>query len=150
MSRAKPPNIAAIEVVADHVLRVSWRDHGVDQIDLGPLISSSRSLASLQTPAIFATAAVGEHGWTVAWNDDIELDADHLFRLGRYQAGESLTPESFRTWRTRHGLSQRSAADALGISDRMVKYYEDGSHLVPKTVMLACTGYDALRSGIAA
>jgi len=150
MSRAKPPNIVAVELVANHVLRVSWRDHGVDRIDLGPLIFAGQSLAALRTPAAFAMAAVGEYGWTIVWNDDLELDADQLFRLGRYQAGESLTPESFRAWRTRHGLSQRSAADALGISDRMVKYYEDGSHLVPKTVMLACAGYDALRSGIAA
>jgi len=150
MSRAKPPNIVAVELVANHVLRVSWRDHGVDRIDLGPLIFAGQSLAALRTPAAFAMAAVGEYGWTIVRNDDLELDADQLFRLGRYQAGESLTPESFRAWRTRHGLSQRSAADALGISDRMVKYYEDGSHLVPKTVMLACAGYDALRSGIAA
>jgi hypothetical protein len=32
----------------------------------------------------------------------------------------------------------------------MVKYYEDGSHMIPKTVMLACRGYDVLRSGAAA
>ncbi len=56
MSRAKRPNIVAVEVVADHVLRISWRDHGVDQIDLGPLISTSRSLAPLQTPATATTA----------------------------------------------------------------------------------------------
>jgi len=55
-----------------------------------------------------------------------------------------------RYWRSKHGLSQAKAAAALGISDSMVKYYEDGSHMIPKTVMLACRGYDALRSGAAA
>lgn len=86
----------------------------------------------------------------MAWGEEVELDADHLYRLARYQAGDSLPPDSFRAWRSRHGLSQRTAAEALGISDRMVKYYEDGSHLIPKTVMLACTGYDALHPGMAA
>jgi hypothetical protein len=32
----------------------------------------------------------------------------------------------------------------------MVKYYEDGSHMVPKTVTLACKGYDAVKAGLAA
>lgn len=150
MSRAKSPNIVAIEPLAGHVLRIRWRDHGEDVVDLGELIATSRSLAAIAPPAAFAAVQVGEDGWTAAWGEDIELDASHVYRLARYQAGDSLTPESFRAWRAKHGLSQARAAEALGISDRMVKYYEDGSHLVPKTVMLACTGYDALHSGMAA
>jgi len=46
MSRAKPPNIAAVEVTAEHVLRIHWRDHGEDAVDLATLITTSRSLAS--------------------------------------------------------------------------------------------------------
>jgi hypothetical protein len=146
MSRAKRPNILSVEPVRGHTLRIRWRDNGEDIVDLADLIAAKRALAALKKPKIFAKARPGEHGWTVRWGGDLELDADHLYRLARYQAKESLRPEAFRNWRAKHGLSQAKAAAALGVSDRMVKYYEDGSHLIPKTVMLACRGYDALRS----
>lgn len=150
MSRAKRPNILAVEPARGHVLRIRWRDHGEDTVDLSELIAGRRALAPLGNPKTFARVKVGEQGWTVRWSGNIELDADHLHRLARYQAKDSLRPEAFRAWRAKHGLSQVKAAAALGISDRMVKYYEDGSHMIPKTVMLACRGYDVLRSGIAA
>lgn len=146
MSRAKRPNIVAVETMRGYALRVRWRDHGEDIVDLAELIAARRALAHLKKPKVFAKARPGEHGWTVRWSGDLELDADHLYRLARYQTKESLRPEAFRNWRAKHGLSQAKAAAALGVSDRMVKYYEDGSHMIPKTVMLACRGYDALRS----
>ena len=149
MSRAKPPNIAAVEALPDLTLRITWASGGTDIIRLGDLVAAGRSLEPLADPTAFNAAMVGEDGWTVTWGDSIELDADHLYRLARYQAGESMTPEAMRAWRLGHGLSQARAAVALGISDRMVKYYEDGTHLVPKTVMLACAGYDALRRAAA-
>ena len=40
-------------------------------------------------------------------------------------------------------MTQREAAEALGVSPRMWRYYEGGTHLVPKTVRLACIGFDA-------
>jgi DNA-binding XRE family transcriptional regulator len=150
MSRAKPPNIIAIEALSDFKLRIIWRDYGEACIDLTDLIASSPALALIKNAEFFATAQIGDYGWTVAWGNDIELDADHLFRLTRYQLGESLPPDDFRSWRGKHNLSQAKAAKALGISGRMVKYYEDGSHMVPKTVTLACKGYDAVKAGLAA
>jgi hypothetical protein len=149
MSRAKPPNITAVEALPDLTLKITWATHDKDIIRLGDLVTAGAALEPLRDPKAFATAMVGEDGWTVAWGDSIELDADHLFRLARYQAGESMTPEAMRAWRLGNGLSQARAAVELGISDRMVKYYEDGTHLVPKTVMLACAGYDALRRAAA-
>jgi DNA-binding transcriptional MerR regulator len=41
-------------------------------------------------------------------------------------------------------MTQAEAARALGISPRMWRYYEAGSHLLPKTVRLAAIGLDAL------
>ncbi len=150
MSRAKRPNIVSVEPARGHVLRIRWRDHGEDAVDLSESIATRRALSALKKPKVFAKARPGEHGWTVSWGKDIELDADYLHRLARYQAKDSLRPEAFRNWRAKHGLSQAKAAAALGVSDRMIKYYEDGSHMIPKTVMLACRGFDALRSGAAA
>ena len=49
-----------------------------------------------------------------------------------------MSAESFKTWRARLGLSQQAAAEALGISKRMLIYYEQGQHAIPRTVALAC------------
>lgn len=41
-------------------------------------------------------------------------------------------------------MTQAEAARALGIDPRMWRYYEAGSHLLPKTVRLAAIGLDAM------
>jgi transcriptional regulator with XRE-family HTH domain len=60
------------------------------------------------------------------------------------KSGEAaMRPESFKAWRKSLGMSQKEAADALGLKRRIVQYYEkgvrDGAEIeVPKTVRLAC------------
>ena len=54
-----------------------------------------------------------------------------------------MTPHEFRTWRKGLGLSQKRAADALGLKNRIVQYYEKGERdgekvKIPKHVRLAC------------
>ncbi len=54
-----------------------------------------------------------------------------------------MTPESFKRWRKKLGLSQKEAAEALGLKRRIVQYYEQGQRdgntiKIPKTVRLAC------------
>lgn len=54
-----------------------------------------------------------------------------------------MRPSDFKRWRKALGLSQKQAADALGLKRRMVQYYEKGERdgekvAVPKTVRLAC------------
>lgn len=56
----------------------------------------------------------------------------------------------FKQWRKSLGLSQKQAAQALGLKRRIVQYYEkgerDGANIeVPKAVRLACF---ALTNGI--
>ena len=55
----------------------------------------------------------------------------------------NMTPKQFKRWRKDLGLSQKEAANALGLKRRVVQYYEkgerDGKELqVPLTVRLAC------------
>jgi hypothetical protein len=40
-------------------------------------------------------------------------------------------------WQREMGWSFAEAAEALGVSKRMLKYYAAGTHAVPKTVWLA-------------
>jgi hypothetical protein len=46
-------------------------------------------------------------------------------------------------WRLRHGLSLTKAAEALGLSRRMVAYYANGEKSVPRAIQLACKGWEA-------
>jgi transcriptional regulator with XRE-family HTH domain len=54
-----------------------------------------------------------------------------------------MTPHGFKAWRKALGLSQKKAADALGLKNRIVQYYEKGERdgekvKIPKHVRLAC------------
>ena len=54
-----------------------------------------------------------------------------------------MTPVAFKRWRKSLGLSQKQAAEALGLKRRVVQYYEKGERdgqpvSIPKTVRLAC------------
>ena len=54
-----------------------------------------------------------------------------------------MTPNLFKAWRKALGLSQKKAADALGLKNRIVQYYEKGERTarkvkIPKHVRLAC------------
>jgi predicted transcriptional regulator len=45
----------------------------------------------------------------------------------------------------RNELSLSTAAEALGLSQRMVAHYRTGSRPIQKTVWLACQGWELLR-----
>ena len=53
-----------------------------------------------------------------------------------------MSPQSFKRWRKSLGLSQKEAAEALGLKRRMIQYYEKGERdgepvTVPRSVRLA-------------
>ena len=45
-------------------------------------------------------------------------------------------------WMHRNGLTLDSAAEALGISRRMLVYYRNGDKSIPKSIWLACLGWE--------
>jgi hypothetical protein len=51
----------------------------------------------------------------------------------------------FDTWMNRNGLSLSTAADALGISRRLVSYYRTAQKQIPRAIWLACLGWEATR-----
>lgn len=62
-----------------------------------------------------------------------------------------MRPEDFKRWRKSLELSQKQAAEALGLKRRVVQYYEKGERngervKIPKAVRLACF---ALSKGVA-
>ncbi|MGF1641629.1 MAG: helix-turn-helix domain-containing protein [Rhodospirillales bacterium] len=59
-----------------------------------------------------------------------------------------MQPSDFKRWRRSLGLSQKEAAQALGLKRRIIQYYEKGERdgekvEVPKAVRLACYALSA-------
>jgi len=119
-------------------LRVRWQHGGESLVDVSGLVGSFRVYAPLREDrALFRQVHVGEHETDVAWTDEIDMAADTLWRLAQEQSGETLTAEAFRAWRERKAYTLDGAARALGLSRRMVAYYEQGEKPIPRTVTLA-------------
>lgn len=57
--------------------------------------------------------------------------------------GLEMSAEAFKRWRKSLGMTQKDAAEALGLKRRVVQYYEKGERKgksveIPLTVRLAC------------
>lgn len=52
-------------------------------------------------------------------------------------SGKAMNGVLLRAWRRRTGRTQEEAARDLGLSRRMLAYYEGGEHEVPRSVLLA-------------
>lgn len=139
----KQPLIASVEPVNDTTIRVSWRDGSITLIDLAQTIDELPGIAALKDPQKFRDVAVGLWGHSVSWNEEIDMGADTLWRMAKEQSGDYLPVHEFRDWRRRNGLSLSAAAKCLGLSRRMVVYYDTGEKPIPRLVGLACRGYEA-------
>lgn len=134
--------LKAVKALAGSVLQLSFADGESMQVDVAPIVKRSPVLAPLLDPAVFKRAKLGEWGGSVTWGTDVlELAADNLRARAIEQAG-GFSHEIIMEWMHRHGMKQQAAADALGISRRMLAYYLSGEKPVPRTVALACLGWD--------
>ena len=135
--------VAVTPDAAPMTLRIRWDRGDESLIDVSAMIESFRRYARLrQSPELFRQVRVGEHGTDVVWTDEIDMSADTLWRLAQEQAGETMTPAEFRHWRERKAYTLDAAAKALGISRRMVAYYEQGDRPIPRVVALATRGLE--------
>jgi hypothetical protein len=130
-------------------LDIRWDDGRTAIVDFAALIAERKALAPLRDAAEFAAVRVSEDGWSLEWPSGIDFGAPQLRRWADEQAGEIMPSKDFRAWMDRHRLTQERAAQALGLSRRMIAYYVSGEKPIPKTVMLATEGY-AARDRIAA
>jgi len=134
------PNIRSIRPDDDRRLVITWKGGTESIVDVSKLLADYAIFKPLRDDDdLFHKVTVGEWGWCVHWSDDMEISSDTLWRLALEQGAEWL-----RSWRTAKRMTQAEAARALGVSPRMWRYYEAGSHLLPKTVRLAAIGLDAL------
>ena len=135
------PTISAVKVSAPGQLIVSWSGGQRVDLDLTSWLED-KALAPLRRLDVFEAVQVGDWGHSLTWPGDIEIGADSLWRetLSVLQSEDA---RRFLEWRLKHGLSLDQAAEALGLSRRMVAYYCSGEHAVPRHVLLACVGWEA-------
>ncbi len=133
--------IKGVAAVGQASLRIDWSNGVSADLDLGLLIAG-RAYAALREPEAFAAVQVGDWGHSLAWPSGAELGADALW-LETLSATGHDDARAFLEWRLRHGLSLAKAAEAIGISRRMVAYYSNGERPVPKPILLACRGWEA-------
>jgi DNA-binding transcriptional regulator YiaG len=144
MPRKTLPRVVAVAAGNKPMtLRVRWDKGDESLVDVSGMIETFRVYEPLRhSPKLFRQARVGEHGADIVWSDDIDMAADTLWRLAREQAGITLSPDAFKHWRERHSFTLDTAAAALGISRRMVAYYEQGKKPIPRVVALATRGLE--------
>ncbi len=122
---------------------------GIDVVvDLREVINKHPSLARLAEPDIFRVVSPDKwnRGVIFADDDDLTLASDNLRAMAIEQAG-CYSHQQVVTWLHHHGLSLDSAADAFGISRRMLAYYRSGERPIPKTVELAILGWESRECG---
>jgi len=124
-------------------LRIGWDNGDESRMDVSGLIETFRLSDPLRrSPELFAGVRVGEHGTDVVWSDEIDMSADTLWRLAQEQSGVTMSSDAFRHWRERKAYTLDTAARALGVSRRMVAYYEQGARPIPRVVALATRALD--------
>lgn len=145
MASMKRPRLQKVEPLSDFNLRLTFIDGSEATVDFKPLFVESPRLASrLQDEAVFnqATLIEGE-GWAVHWlKEDIQIGADTLWLDAQAQNAPDENTRIFLEWRARHGLSLSQAARELGLTPRTVSAYGTGARPVPRTVALACKGWE--------
>ena len=134
--------IESVEAIPGHRLRLRWAGGPDVEIDFRRFLRR-RAYKTLANERDFLGARVGDWGHSVEWPFGIEVGADSLW-LETLSATGRKDARTFLDWRYRHGLSLSDAANALGVSRRMVAYYSSGEKPIPKHVLLACLGWEVV------
>ena len=133
-----------------YTLHITWENGGDSLVDVSGLMTTFRLYAPLRdNPALFCQVRVGAYGTDVVWTEDVDMSADTLWRLSLEQSGVTMSGDAFHAWRVRKHYTLDEAARALGLSRRMVAYYDHGDKPIPRTVALATLGLDQLDQGCA-
>lgn len=140
----KPPRIEEVTAIEPASLVIRWTTGETMQADIGDWMLRFGLLLPLKDPEIFKSARVGWYGHSIDWGEEIELGADQLYNRCKAQAGQP-SPAEFDEWMKRNDLSLSTAAEALGMTRRMITYYRTGSKPIPRSIRLACIGWETVK-----
>ena len=133
--------IKSVTVKVLNTLTVTFGDGKELDVNLSKIIDSHPTLSLLKNLKVFNQAHVDTFGTGVRWTNEIDLAGDNLRAEAIEQAG-GISHEQIWNWMYRNHLTLDTAAEALGISRRMVAYYRNGEKTVPKHIWLACLGWE--------
>lgn len=143
MSEYFSPKLISVEALALYRLRTVWSTGETLELDIEAKLLRHAALKPILNPEVFATVHISEWGNSIEWFDE-EFGADNIYAWAKEQANE-VSHQMFDSWMQRNGLSLTTAAQALGISRRMVSYYRTAQKAIPRQTWLACLGWEATR-----
>ncbi len=146
MASMKRPRLKHVQALPDYRLALTFINDQQLILDMSQDLYAWPGLHLLQDPDAFASAQLGDDGWTVEWPEpDIQIGADTLYLDAQAQAATDENTRIFIGWRARTGLPLSQAAQALGVSTRSITRYSNAREATPRTLALACLGWDALQ-----
>lgn len=137
-----PPRALEVVALEPYKLRIKWDTGETLDVDVENQLRSIAAYAPILDPDVFKQVHIAEWGGSIEWFDT-EFGDDNVYAWTRQQMGE-VSHEMFLDWMRRNNLSLSGAAEALGMSRRMVTYYRMGRKRIPKYVWLACLGWEAV------
>ena len=144
----KRPRLLAVQVLLPFSLDLTFIDGQRLTLDISADVQRFPGLQPLREEGAFAGAALGDDGWSVEWPElDIQIGADTLYLDALAQNAKDENTRIFIAWRARTGLPLNKAAEALGVSTRSISRYSSGREAVPRSLALACLGWDSLQRG---
>jgi hypothetical protein len=145
MASMKRPRLQAVQVHPSAILELTFISGQQFSLDMSNDLKAYPGLQPLAKGKAFEGAVLGNAGWTVEWPDlDIQIGADTLFLDALAQATTDENTRIFIRWRLCHRMTLEQAAKALGVSARGISRYSSGREAVPRTLALACLGWEAL------
>ena len=141
MNQKNANRLQSIGIEASMVLSATYTGGNTIRVDLADVVRRLRAFAPLESRREFRRAAVVDFGWAVEWPCGASLDSDRLLEMALEQQGQGANVD-FRRWQDRHQLSLTDAAKAIGLTRRTVSQYRTGARPVPRTVTLACKGWE--------
>jgi hypothetical protein len=145
VNEGKLPRILSVKSAGEFRLRLRFANGKSFAVDLTREVQRFKLYRPLRDQALFARVALGEGGHSVIWPvGELDMGADTLWQYALERNGRTDAAEFIR-WRWRKRLSLAAPAEAPGLSRRQVAYYASGEHEVPRTVLLACKGWESER-----
>jgi hypothetical protein len=134
------PKLQAVSALEPYRLSTQWSTGEVLVVDVSNVMRKP-AFANIRKPEVFCK--VRTDGTSIEWFDT-ELGPDNVYAWAKEQAHE-VSHEMFGGWMHRNKLSLSGTAEALGISRRMVSYYRTAHKAIPRSIWLACLGWEVSR-----
>jgi len=141
----KRPRLRAVQPLSGARLELTFTNGQHFELDMSAALAVYPGLAPLAKGKAFQGVTLGDGGWSVEWPAlDIQIGADTLLLDALAQTAPDENTRIFIRWRLRHRMTLDQAAQALGVSSRSISRYSSGREPVPRTLALACLGWETL------